>query len=74
MYNAGKDVKILSGEYGINESVIHRWIREYTKSIDNGDGEKYSLDDIKQLKKENANLKLENEILKKATAIFAKMK
>ena len=74
MYNAGKEVKILSGEYGINESVIHRWIREYTKNIDNGDGEKYSLDDIKQLKKENANLKLKNKILKKATAIFAKMK
>lgn len=59
---------------GVNESTLHGWIKKY------GDGAKKSPcnSNIKQLeqenvllRKENARLKQERDILKKATAYFA---
>lgn len=71
LYSSGKTILELSSEYGIPASTISKWCQQYTKVINNGD-EQISLDDYKKLKKENSRLKLEIEILKKATAIFAK--
>jgi len=71
LYSSGKTVMELSGEYGIPNQTISRWCQKYVKSIDAGE-EKLSQDDVNKLKKEIARLALENEILKKATAIFAK--
>ena len=67
----GKTVTELSSEYGIPYQTINRWCQQYVKNIDTGE-EKISIADYKQMKKDYAQLKLEFEILKKATAIFAK--
>ena len=71
LYDAGKTIQELSSEYGVSQTSINRWIdTKLPKFIT--DGEQISVDDYQKLKKENNRLKLENEILKKATAIFAK--
>ena len=58
---------------GINESMLRRWIRNTTI---NNSGDKAALSDeqrrIRELEAENKRLKMEREILKKATAFFVK--
>ena len=58
---------------GINESMLRRWIRNTT--IHNS-SHKAALSDeqrrIRELEAENKRLKMEREILKKATAFFVK--
>ncbi len=56
-------------KYGISNSVLYKWVREYGK-IKAEDGTTVTLHEMKALKKQNAQLKMENEILKKAIAIF----
>ena len=72
LYDAGKTIQELSSEYGVSQTSINRWIDTKLPKFKTDDGEQISVDDYQKLKKENNRLKLENEILKKATAIFAK--
>ncbi len=51
--------------YGINPKTFSRWLIESCKPASNENHE------VKTLQKENAKLKMENEILKKAAAYFA---
>ena len=69
LYDAGKTIQELSSEYGVSQTSINSTKLPKFKT---DDGEQISIDDYQKLKKENNRLKLENEILKKATAIFAK--
>ena len=50
--------------------VLRTWIKIFSPI--KGSDENISLKDYKALQKQNQELKIENEILKKATAIFAK--
>lgn len=70
LYNSGKSAHDLAGEYGVTAPTIYRWIKELTP-IETDDGETMTRKEMKKLKKEIARLRTENEILKKATAIFA---
>ena len=58
---------------GINESMLRRWIRNTAL---NNSSHKATLSDeqrrIRELEAENKRLKMEREILKKATAFFVK--
>lgn len=65
--NNGTKAKDLSSEYGISEAVIYKWKKLYTKDPKTGVNDKQ----IQALKKENKRLQIENDILKKAAAIFA---
>ena len=60
----------LSSEYGIAKSTINGWIKN-VKEIKVDENEIMTLKKVKELKKEMAIIKDENEILKKAMAIFA---
>ena len=67
--SAGKAAKDL----GLSESVLRRWIA--ASEVESG--QKAGLTEaekaeIRQLKRENAQLRMERDILKKATAFFAK--
>jgi len=68
LYNSGKTAMELSREYGISTQVIYKWKNESrgetSKSSEN--------EELIALRQENARLKVENDILKKATAIFAR--
>lgn len=68
---AGKGVTELSNEYGIPKGTISTWIKNLAPVIHTGE-ETISLKEYKALQKKMKNLEIENEILKKATAIFAK--
>ena len=70
LYQSDQSVKKLSGEYGISEVTIYNWIKAYTP-VGEGD-ERMTPKEMAAMKKEILRLKQENEILKKAMAIFAK--
>jgi len=71
LYNSGEKVKDLSSEYGIPDATIYTWINRYTP-VKFEDGSEITPDDYAQLQKQMQKLKEENDILKKAMAIFAK--
>jgi transposase len=60
-------------DLGMNENTLHTWLSKYhrreagQKQV-NGE---HVYEELKRLKKENARLKEEREVLKKATAYFA---
>lgn len=70
LYKSGMTLAELSSEYGIAKSTINGWIKD-VKEIHVDDNEVMTLKEVKALKKEMAKIKEENEILKKAMAIFA---
>jgi transposase len=71
LYRSGRPVKELSSEYGVSEVTLYKWIKKYSP-ITKIDEEEFTPEDLKQMKKEMLRLKEENEILKKAMAIFAR--
>lgn len=71
LYNTGSSVKDLCSEYGVSDVSIYRWIKQYSP-IDLEDGTSVTPDDVVKLQKEIRRLQEENDILKKAMAIFAK--
>ena len=72
LYENGKSV--INLEYGLVEQTIYKWIHRYETVTKDESGKDVSQADINAMKKRIAELEMENEILKKATAIFAKAK
>ncbi len=62
-------------DLGINPNTLHTWISKYSKpdqaQTAAGRTDEHLYDELKRLKKENARLKEERDILKKAAAYFA---
>ena len=72
LYNAGgTSYPQLEREYGINRSTLSSWVKQLSP-IKVSEDESGTLKEYRALQKEIQRLKIENEILKKATAIFAK--
>lgn len=70
LYNTkSKPASDIVREYGISSSVLYKWIGEYSP-IKSEDGTVTTNKEIQKLKKELIKIKEENEILKKAIAIF----
>ena len=69
-------VAVVAEKFGINHIMLHRWISEYREFGENafvGKGYQRPADaELRKLRQENERLKMENEILKKAAAYFAK--
>jgi transposase len=60
-------------ELGLNPNTLHTWISKYSKpktAVERTDEHIY--DEVKRLKKELARVTQERDLLKKATAYFAK--
>jgi transposase len=61
---------------GVHENLLHKWKRQYEEDPQGsfpGKGRiKPQDEELKRLQRENANLREEREILKKALAIFSK--
>ena len=70
LFKSGMSLAELSSEYGIAKSTINGQIKD-VKEIKVDENEVMTLKEVKALKKEMARIKEENEILKKAMAIFA---
>ena len=71
LYRSGRPVKELSSEYGVSDVTIYKWIKIHSPIVTDKEI-KLTPADLKQMQKEMLRLKEENDILKKAMAIFAR--
>jgi transposase len=75
-FENGKTIDQTAKNLGIHHGLLGRWRREYKADRRNafrGNGKlKAEAEELRQLKKEVSDLKMEREILKKALAIFSK--
>ena len=73
LYNTGKPRTEIAKEYDLSPSALDRWISRInrTGSSKEKDNRTEAENELIALRKENAKLRLENEILKKAALIFA---
>jgi transposase len=69
----GLPVAEVARDLGVHETTLHGWVRKERDGIlDPSSPKSQELDELKRLRKENAVLKREREILKKAAAFFAR--
>ena len=71
----GVKVARAARDLGICETSLRRWITQF--EIDHGEGPAGAMtsrekEELRRLRRENRQLRMEREILKKATAFFAK--
>ena len=71
---SGKSVSELSREYGVSKSTVSNWSKQYKtsgsfKASDNLSNEEKEL---RLLRKENKQLRMENDILKQAALILGR--
>ena len=71
-YASPRSVKQISEDLGISENLLYRWRKKYTAS---GEKTRYATleEENKALRMENAKLKVEADMLRKATAYFASL-
>jgi len=71
-YASPKSVKQVSKDLGISENILYKWRNKYTSD---GDKTRHATmeEENKALRLENAKLKMEADMLKKATAYFASL-
>ena len=55
LYQSGKTQSQLCREYGVSESALSRWIKQYS-TVQTEDGEVLTVKQIKELQKRNAQL------------------
>jgi transposase len=75
-YNSDKPVEEIAESLGVSQSSLNRWRREYREDPDQafpGSGQQKERDaEVARLQKELRQAQMENEILKKAAAIFTR--
>ena len=74
--NGQTTIKKTAADLDVHYTTVRDWVRQYRKKKDEsfpGSGNRSASDaELMRLLKENADLKEENEFLKKAAAFFAK--
>jgi transposase len=72
-YASPKSVKQVAEDLGVGENLLYRWRKKYTAD---GDKTRWATleEENKALRLENAHLKMEADMLKKATAYFANLR
>lgn len=73
----GQKVPDVAGQYNVGKSTLEKWLQRYRaeqsgKPLITGRAITPEQQEIQRLKKENAQLRLERDILKKASALLAK--
>jgi len=66
----GKSLRELKREYGVSESAVSDWCKRYARIEVDDEGTVMTMQQIKGLQKRLAEVEEENQILKKAAAIF----
>jgi transposase len=77
LVGVGRPVSEVAHDLGISEGVLYGWVRKYSPAAAQlgsegrgAVGEEPVADELRRLRREIANLKLENDILKKAAVIL----
>ena len=73
--DSGKSIGVIARELDLGESVLRNWVRQ--AEVDAGRGRPGALttderEEVVRLRREVRTLRMERDILKKATAFFAK--
>ena len=73
--DSGKSVGQVARELDLTETAVRKWVAQ--AEIDRGPGGVGALtseerEELRRLRRENTTLRMEREVLKKATAFFAK--
>lgn len=71
-YASPRSVKSIAQDLGITENMLYCWRRKYTST---GEKTRYATieEELKSLKLELAEVRIERDMLKKATAYFANL-
>ena len=64
LYHNGKTQASLIKEYGISQTALTKWIKQYS-TVETDNGEILTAKQVKELQKRMAQLEEENQILKK---------
>ena len=73
--DGGKAASAVARDLGLTESAVRRWVLQSETDAGFGAGKILTTaerEELSQLRRENRQLRMEREILKKATAFFAK--
>ena len=75
IHESGKSVGQVCQELDLTESAVRKWVAQV--EVDAGHGPSGALtsderDELRRLRRDNTRLRMEREVLKKATAFFAK--
>jgi len=62
----------VSRDLGMSVQTLTSWIEKYAASRKKAEAGEFASDEIRRLRKENEELRMERDILKKATAFFAR--
>jgi transposase len=71
LYRSGQSVNYLSSEYVVSNISIYKCIKQLSP-VEISEGKEISVKEYQAMQKHIAELEMECEILKKATAIFAR--
>lgn len=66
----GRSQNQIAKSLGVSQTALNRWVRESEQAA--APTSKETSEELKTLREENRRLKMEQEILKKAAAFFAK--
>ena len=71
---SGRSQRAIADDLGVNRSTLGRWMAEHqdTRTASAAPPNEDVMDELKRLRRENEVLRQERDILKKATAFFAK--
>lgn len=74
LHQNGKSRAEIIKEYDLTKSTFDRWIQQYTQSgsFKQKDNRSEAENELIKLRKENKNLRIENDILKQATLIIGR--
>ena len=67
-----KSVAQVARDPGLHQGTLNRWVVKRRKELGEGASRSDDTPELKELKKRVAELEMENEFLKKASAFFAK--
>ena len=77
LVGSGKPVKDVARDLGLSEGVLYEWLRKagvptgpFGGAGQRADGPMSEAEELRHLRRENARLKLDNDILKKAAVIL----
>ena len=70
----GKPIAQVARELGINEGTLGNWVAKDRRSRERGDGRlsESERDELNRLRRENAELAMERDVLKRSVALWVK--